>query len=142
MLFLIRVGARLSPWAIKYPVAKQFIKFCLVGLSNFAIDFLGYWLLTRFLGFYYILAAILSFAVAVSWSFYFNQKWTFHYQGQDIYKKYLKFFIVNIVALVLNLFLLYVFVDLLKIFDLVAKLIAAVLVAFLNFGFNKFWTFK
>jgi len=121
---------------------RQFIKFCLVGTSNFLIDLGVYWLMTRLFGLYYILASIISFAVAITWSFEWNRKWTFRYQGGDLKWRYIKFFIANIISLCLNLGLLTLFIELVHLPDLWAKAIASLIVAVFNFTLNRFWTFK
>lgn len=126
----------------RYPVTKQFVKFSLVGSSNTIIDFLVYLLLTRLFNLYYILAAVISFIVAVTWSFFLNRRWTFSHSGKNATSQYIKFFIVNTVVMVLNLSSLFVLVDLFNFYDLIAKLVAAIFLAVLNFSLNRFWTFK
>lgn len=126
----------------KYPVTKQFVKFGLVGSSNMLIDISIYWLLTRMFDIYYMLAAVSSFVVAVTWSFYMNRRWTFRHNGSDTSKQYVKFFVVNTIVMILNLSSLFVFVDIFGFYDLAVKLAAAVVFALINFSFNKFWTFK
>lgn len=125
-----------------YPITKQFVKFCLVGFTNLFLDILVYWFLTRIFHWYYLAAAIISFIIAVSWSFFLNRRWTFRHQGKDITHQYFKFFIANIISMGLNLGLLYLAVDWLGIHDLLAKFLVAVVVAFFNFSLNRFWTFK
>lgn len=126
----------------RYPVTKQFVKFSVVGSSNTMVDFLVYLFLTRALAIYYIFAAIISFIVAVTWSFYLNRRWTFRHSGKNSTNQYLKFFIVNTVVMILNLSSLFILVDLFGFYDLVAKLVAAIFLAVLNFSLNRFWTFK
>src|SRR3989338_2042691 len=126
----------------KYPITKQFIKFCLVGFTNLTIDIFIYWLLTRALGLYYLVAGVISFVVAVSWSFFMNRRWTFRHNGSDTASQYVKFFVVNVIVMILNLSSLYIFVEWFDFYDLAVKLVAAVIMAFINFGLNKFWTFK
>ncbi|MEK7653523.1 MAG: GtrA family protein [Patescibacteria group bacterium] len=126
----------------KYPVSKQFVKFCLVGTSNMILDILVYWFLTRIFNLFYLLAAVCSFIVAVSWSFYFNRRWTFRHLTGNPTNQYLKFFVANAVSMVLNLFLFFLLVDVFKVYDLLAKLMVAVIVAFFNFSLNKWWTFR
>ena len=126
----------------RYPVLAEFVKFCLVGLTNLAVDFLVYTFFTRVLHLYYILAAILSFIVAVTWSFYINKKWTFKYRPLNIKSLYFKFFIANTVSIIFNLVVFYCFVEYLHIPDLLAKFLSSVITAFINFSINKFWTFQ
>jgi len=126
----------------KYPVTKQFVKFCLVGFTNMAIDILVYWFFTRLFNIYYILASVLSFVVAVTWSFFMNRRWTFRYNGLDMTSQYVKFFVVNISVMVLNLSFLFILVDWFGVYDLLAKLMTAVVLAIVNFSVNKLWTFR
>jgi putative flippase GtrA len=123
-------------------IFRQFIKFCLVGASNFLIDFLVYLLMTRLFGLHYIPASVISFAVAVTWSFEWNRKWTFRYQGSDLKWQYVKFFTANIISLCLNLGLLTLLIELFHIPDLWAKAVSSLIVAVFNFSLNRFWTFK
>ena len=133
---------RQHPIFIKYPIAKEFTKFCLVGFSNLAIDFLVYIFFTRLFHFHYLLAAVMSFVVAVTWSFYLNRAWTFRQSGHGAHIQYSKFIIANLISLAVNLFLFHLFIDYGHLYDLLAKLLVSVIVAFLNFSLNKFWTFK
>ncbi|MBI5766025.1 GtrA family protein [Candidatus Falkowbacteria bacterium] len=126
----------------KYPIAKEFIKFCLVGLTNLAIDMSGYWIFTRIFHIYYILAAVFSFFIAVSWSFLINRRWTFRHDGKNIKEQYVKFIVANLISMAINLSLLYILVDYAGFHDLGAKLLTAFMVAFFNFSLNKSWTFR
>jgi putative flippase GtrA len=126
----------------KYPIAKEFVKFCLVGFTNLFVDIIVYFILTRLFNLHYIIAAMGSFVLAVSWSFVINRYWTFRHQGRDVGNQYVKFLIANAFVMVLNLSLMYTLVDLLHVYDLLSKLIIAVILAFVNFTINKLWTFK
>ncbi|MDO8669176.1 MAG: GtrA family protein [Candidatus Buchananbacteria bacterium] len=126
----------------KYPITKQFVKFCLVGSTNMVIDISVYWFLTRVFNIYYILAAFLSFVLAVTWSFFINRRWTFRHGGKDTTSQYVKFFAVNTVVMILNLSFLFILVDWLDLYDLAVKLLAAIVFSLVNFSFNKLWTFR
>lgn len=127
---------------IKYPIIKEFIKFCLVGMTNLVIDMSVYYFLTRFLHLYYIVAGCISFVISVTWSFYINRKWTFRMAHDDSSSRYFKFFGANFISIVINLTLLYLMVDFWHWHDITAKLITTVIVAFVNFSLNKYWTFS
>ena len=127
---------------LRYPIAKEFIKFCFVGVTNLAVDIVVYWFLTRALDLYYFYAAVVSFCVAVTWSFLVNRRWTFRHRGSDLGGQYLKFFVANVISMIINLSLFYIFVDYLLVHDLLSKVVVAVIVVFFNFSINKFWTFR
>ncbi len=126
----------------QFPIAGQFLKFCLVGLTNLAVDTIVYWFLTRLFGWYYILAAGGSFGVAVSWSFLLNRTWTFRAFPGRAASQYPKFVLANLAALATHLILFYFLVEVFGIYDLAAKIFAAVAAAGLNFFLNRFWTFR
>ncbi|MFA6227937.1 MAG: GtrA family protein [Patescibacteria group bacterium] len=126
----------------KRSLFRQFIKFCLVGTSNFFVDLGVYWLMTRLFGLHYLIASVISFSVAVTWSFEFNRKWTFRHHNNNLKRQYVKFFIANIVSLSLNLSLLSLLIELAHVPDLWAKTLSALIVAIFNFSLNRFWTFR
>ena len=127
---------------IRYqPLIRQFIKFCLVGLTNLVFDFSVYFFLTRFLHLYFVLANVFSFTVAVTWSFWLNKHWTFKNHLKDYQRQYLRFFITNILGMIWQTSLLYLLVTVAGWHDLVAKALAVVLVAFWNFGLSRWWAF-
>ena len=136
--------ALLNKILTKFPVFKQFVKFCLVGLTNVIVDFSVYIALTRLIIFFrshYLVANLISFSLAVSWSFVFNRVWTFKNKEKQIILQYFKFFLFSAVGLGLHTLILYTLVDYFDFYDILAKAIAVVLVTFWNFSANKFWTF-
>jgi putative flippase GtrA len=129
-------------YILKYPILKQFAKFCLVGFFNTLVDFSVYLFLTRIFLVYFIAANIFSFLVAVSFSFILNKYWTFRNQVNKIKSQYFKFFIINVIGLGINTSLLYFLVVYFHLSDLLAKALAIGIVLFWNFGLNKLWTFR
>lgn len=126
----------------KYPLAWQFFKFCMVGFTNLGIYLLVYLIMTRLLFWHYIPASIVSFIVAVTWSYYINSRYTFKHDGSNAQKTYLTFITANLISMGVNLILLTLFIEVFKIYDIVAQLISSFFVAFFNFGLNRFWTFR
>jgi len=126
----------------KFSLAWQFVKFCMVGLTNLAVYLAVYWILTRLVHLHYIIASIGGFGVAVTWSFFINRKWTFKHEIGNSKKQYVTFFTANVISMCVNLVLLTFFIEILHIYDLYAQLIGSVIVAFFNFGLNRFWTFR
>lgn len=135
----------LNKFFSRFPVFGQFIKFCLVGITNVIIDFSVYIGLTRLIEFFrihYLIASLISFSLAVSWSFFVNRAWTFKNKQKSVYSQYFKFFLVSAIGLLLHTLVLYILVDYFGFYDILAKAIAVVLVTFWNFSLNKFWTFN
>ena len=126
---------------LKHELAKQFIKFCLVGIFNTVIDFSVYLFLSRAINLYFIFANLLSVLVAMTFSFFANKYFTF----QNLEKakiQYLKFALVNLVYFLLYNSIFWLMVEYYKFDDLLAKVIAIIIGLFWNFGANRYWTFK
>lgn len=137
-----------------------FLKYATVGATGTIIDVAGFTLLVEKTGLgatntKRIIAAGVSFIAAVINNYVFNRIWTFKSHDREISNEFLKFFIVSIIGLALNVFFLTVFsnlfVQLLQVSTLEAlpawanagsKLGASAVVLIYNFLANRFWTFK
>lgn len=127
---------------LKQEIYRQFIKFCIVGTVNTIIDYALYLFFSRSLGVYFLYANLLSVSIAMTSSFIFNKYWTFRDQGKNIKTQYLKFLVVNIIYFILNNSIVFSLVKYLRIYDLIAKVIAIIVGLFWNFFANRYWTFK
>jgi len=127
------------------PIAKEVIKFGIVGVANTCIDFSVYILLTRTIGFfgrYLILANIISFLVAVTNSYYWNRRWTFRSNDAKRVSQYSKFLIVNLFGMAINTGVLSLLVYKGHLYDVFAKICAVVVAMFWNYIINKIWVFR
>ena len=121
---------------------RQLIKFGIVGVSSTVIDWGIYLLLTRIFGFYYLMAKILSFGVAVLNSYIWNRRWTFRSNDPAKLKQFIKFLTISFVGVVLNTFIMYLSVEHLRWHDIYGLFLATAIVLFWNFLANKFYTFR
>jgi putative flippase GtrA len=133
--------------------ARQFIKFCIVGATSFTIDVGISWILTFQVHLWWVLARTISFSLAVTNGFFWNQRRTFRAKGQRRQQdQYAMFFAVNIVGLLLNLAIMKgVFFAVTGRWQgqhptkgvwLIAVILATLVVTFWNFFANKHWTFR
>ena len=90
---------------------------------------------------HYLLAATISFLVAVTNNYTWNRLWTFRHQRGHVAYQGLRFLVVSTIALAANLAILHVLVDRLEVGKVLAQAIAIVLVTPLNFVGNKLWSF-
>jgi len=123
-------------------VLKEFIKFGIVGVSNTFINLLLLYLLTSVVGIYYLISAIIAFVVANLNSFVLNKTWTFRENlKKNFFKKYVKFFVVSLNSLIIDLAALYLFTEVFHLYYMFSQAIAIALSFGLNFFFNKKFTF-
>ncbi len=117
-------------------------KYSLVGATSAIIDIGILALLVEYAHLHLLIAAVLSFCVAVGNGFFWNKKWTFQNTSPRIARQYIKFFLTSLVGLCLNLLFLSLFVYWLRLWYITAKIITSAIVFFWNFTVNKFWTFR
>lgn len=120
----------------------QFVKFCLVGVINTIIDYGVYLFFSRELGLFFLYANMLAILVAMTLSFFVNKYWTFNNFEKKLKSQYAKFFLIGVVYFFLYNIIFYLCVHNLKIYDLLAKLIAIAIGLCWNFVANKYWTFR
>ena len=124
-------------------ITKQFIKFSIVGVANTIVNLVVLYILTEFFGIYYIFSAVFAFLIAVTNSFLINKVWTFNEKlGHKISSRYPKFIFVSVIALIINLIVLYVLVEFFGIWYILAQIFGISTNLLINFFGNKIWTFQ
>ena len=122
---------------------KQYFKFIIVGGIGVVINLTILFLLTEFLGIYYIVSEIIAFITAIIHNYSINKIWTFKERLKDeSLKKFSQYFLISLIGLVINLIVLYFLVEFFHIWYIIAELFATTISSIVNFYGNKFWTFK
>ena len=119
----------------------ELIKFSVVGASGYAINLAIYIALLKGADLHYLPAAACSFVVAVTNNYFWNRHWTFRHHRGHLYYQGLRFLIVSVVALGLNLSLLRGLIAL-GAGKIVGQAIAILLVMPFSFSANKLWSFR
>ena len=129
----------------------QFIKFCIVGVSNTAISYclnVGILLMLRNAEWKwdYIFANIVSFTISVFWSFYWNNRYVFREKPDEARNKWKAlgrtFLAYGFTGYVLNNLLSVVWIDIFGISKYIAPLINLIVSVPVNFLLNKLWAFR
>ncbi len=118
----------------------QLAKFCVVGAVGYAIN-LAVYAVVLHAGLHYLVAATLSFLVAVTSNYTWNRLWTFRDRRRGVAAQGMRFFIVSLGSLGANLLVLDALISL-GAGKFVGQAIAIVLVTPLNFIGNKLWSFR
>ncbi len=118
----------------------KFLKFSLIGFSNTLINYIVFYFSFKIFGIYYLWSSILGYLCGLGNSYFWNTKWTF--DTKHTRYKLIKFIIVNIFALSINLFILKFLVNNLKIYEMIAQAFAILGALLINFIGNRIWTFK
>lgn len=150
------------------PVIKQFSKFLVVGLSNFAISFVVFFILYKYWklsGVFYglfgqsgkgledfilqlgatsldaSLANIFGYGAGIINSFIWNKYWTFQVKHVTA-AQFGRFLVLNFFCLILSSASLFLFTDFLGWSYLLVWFITMGAVTIINYIFNKFWVFE
>ncbi|MEI7502797.1 MAG: GtrA family protein [Paludibacter sp.] len=119
----------------------QLIKFSIVGISNTLLTAITIWILLKQLHFSDYLSNIIGYTIGVINSFVWNRKWTFEIKTKvsDTIYKFIGIFGVCYLIQLGNLYLLLHFTS---IEGYLSQLLSIGVYTILNFGLNKYFTFK
>lgn len=116
----------------------QFMKFGVVGVIAFVIDFGLLVLLTEVFGVNYLVSATISFVVSVIFNYVASMRYVFtHKEDMSRRKEFVIFVVLSAIGLVINDVCMWAGVTLLAINYMVTKIFATVVVAVWNFVTRK-----
>jgi len=147
---------------LKSNALKQLIKYGMVGVVGLVIDMGVYYLLVNKFSVHYpfsvhisallggkmsigmldiLISNIISSTLAVINNFILNSYFTFKVTDNKL-KRFMSFAGIAIIGMVISSMLLTLFIGIMKIDDMLAKVFAICIVAAIQFAINKFFTFK
>lgn len=130
--------------AYAFASIMQFVRYCIIGVVNTALDFGIYTGLTRGFEFWkehYLVTNAISFMIVVTWSFFWNKYWTFKNREHKYAAQYMKFVMATLIGISISESILYAGVEFFSLHDVLAKAIAAPLVVAWNFSAYRIWAF-
>ena len=123
--------------ALKKLIA-QLMKFGIVGVIAFIIDYGLMVLLTEVFGVEYLVSATISFTVSVIFNYLASMRYVFrHKEGMSRRREFIIFVVLSTIGLGLNDLLMWLFTGLLGISYLISKIIATAFVTVYNFVTRK-----
>ena len=120
----------------------QIIKFVIVGGIATVIDFAVFFVLHDVFKVPTLPSNIISFSVSVVYNYIASVKWVFDVKKDDPKKQFIIFMILSIIGLLLNTLIVYVTIDILHWWSLLAKVIATGIVMVFNFITRKMFLEK
>lgn len=88
------------------------------------------------------LTNVIGWVAGVIFAYVTNRKWVFKSVSDNVAKEFIEFTSGRIATLVLELVVMFLFVNVMKIEYAIAKIIAGVLVVIANYVISKFFVFK
>lgn len=128
-----------------YKKYKEIINYLIFGGLTTLVSIGTYAIFTKIFNIDYLISNVLSWIIAVLFAFITNKLFVFESKSKDkklVSKEITNFFFFRIVSLGIEMVIMYTFVDLLSINDLITKVIAQVIVILSNYIFSKVFVFK
>lgn len=124
----------------------RFLKFCAVGLSGVLVNMGLLWLLTEVAGLFYLLSAAISIETSIISNFILNDCFTFRDrrspQVKSFFGRLLKFNLVSLAGLGLNMGVLWLLTEVFGIYYLLSNLCGIAVATLWNYLANTWWTWK
>lgn len=136
LLLIIVIMEKIKDFIFKYnQIIRYIIAGCVATGSNLAILFV----LVHYFKLWYLTSAVISFSLAVVISYLLQKYFVFKNYGKvGIPTQFFHFLIYNIVMLGVNTLLMYFFVDIVRLWYLLAQALSAIIIACMNYiYFNK-----
>ena len=117
---------------------KQIMRFGVVGVISFLVDYGILYVLTEKANIYYLLSAGISFTVSVVINYLLSMSWVFKSNKKRGKKKeFIILIVLSLCGLLLNQVMMYVFVDYMNVYYLLAKIVATAIIMIYNFTSRK-----
>jgi putative flippase GtrA len=123
---------------------KEVLKFITVGVINTLLDMAVYILLTRTIGVFGAqptVAKFFSFLFGTVSSLMLNRYWTFGIQTPLTFGEIARFYATVSLSIAVNVSAMFVFVELLHVYDLIALVLTTAITFGINYTLSKFWVF-
>ena len=116
----------------------QFMKFGVVGVIAFVIDYGLLALLTEVFGVNYLVSATISFTVSVIFNYLASMRYVFtHKEDMSRRREFVIFVVLSVIGLIINNQCMWAGVELLGIHYLITKIVATAIVMIWNFVTRK-----
>ena len=116
---------------------KQILRFGIVGGIAFLIDYALLYILTEYIGIHYLISSIISFTISVIFNYILSIKWVFDVKRKQGTKEFIIFIVLSVIGLLINSLIMYIMVDILKIYYMLSKLVSTLIVMIYNFITRK-----
>ncbi|MFW5865822.1 MAG: glycosyltransferase [Nanoarchaeota archaeon] len=123
---------------------KKFLKFAVVGLSGVIVNFGILVSLTELASLFYVYSSAIAVEVSIITNFLFNNFWTWRKNNHknSFIGRLLRFNLVSLIALVLNVSVLYLLTEYVGMWYVFANAFGILAGVLVNFTINDRWTFK
>lgn len=121
---------------------KEILLYLIFGGLTTLVNILVYALCTKILSINWAVSNVIAWILSVLFAYVTNRKYVFESKSENIFKEMSSFFGFRLLSFVLDMGFMYLFVDMIQMNDMIAKVIVQVIVIVLNYIFSKLFIFK
>lgn len=133
---------KLKALCIKY---RELLLYVVFGGLTTLVSFVSYWIFADGFHIHYMVSTVLSWIVSVTFAYVTNRIWVFESRAHGfraVCMEIVRFYACRLFSGVLEMGLMYVGVDLLRVNDKAVKLVANVIVVIANYVLSKLFVFR
>lgn len=124
-------------------VSIQIFRYIFVGGFAFIVDFGFLYVLTEYLGIFYLLSATISFLFGLIVNYILSLTWVFNKRKlNNRFHEFVVFALVGVVGLGLNYVIIYFFTEILLVYYIFSKLLSQIFVLLWNFFVRRYVLFR
>lgn len=130
---------------IKKLISKETILYIIFGVLTTIVNLISYYLFSNIISINYLISNTISWIISVSFAYITNKFYVFNSKDKSkdiIIKEFIKFVNCRLTSGIIEMILLFLLVDIIKVNDVISKLVIGVIVVILNFIFSKLFVFK
>ncbi len=123
-------------------IDRELILYVVFGAFTFFVNLISYFFFANMLGINYLISNAIAWFLSVLFAYITNRIWVFESKSPNILKEMSLFFGGRIFSGVVDMLLMYTFIDLLVLDSSISKIIVQIIVIILNYIFSKLIVFK
>jgi putative flippase GtrA len=121
---------------------RELILYVVFGAFTFFVNLISYFFFANILNINYLISNAIAWFLSVLFAYVTNRTWVFESKSPKILKEMSLFFGGRIFSGVVDMVLMYTFIDLLVFDDTISKIVVQIIVIVLNYIFSKLIVFK
>ena len=123
----------------------EIIRYLIVGVLTTLVSVLSYYVCARIFTIGYMISTVLSWIISVLFAFITNKYFVFQSESGDknrIFRECIDFFGCRIITLIIEIIIMWLFVDMIHVDDMISKIVVQFIVVVLNYVFSKLFVFQ
>ena len=128
-----------------YKKYEEIINYLIMGVLTTLVSIVSYFIFAKVFGINYLVSNVISWIIAVAFAYITNKIFVFkdkEKEKKQVLIQIYQFVKYRLLSLIIDIVLMYIFVEVIKMDDMIAKVINQVIVIVLNYVFSKLFVFK